>query len=35
MRSVNPYVASVLTGQCHLPGGDHVQDGEAFHLHET
>lgn len=30
-----PWSASVLTGQCHLPGGDDVQDGEALHLHET
>lgn len=27
--------ASVLTGQCHLPGGDDVQDDETFHVHET
>lgn len=29
------WYAFVLTGQRHLPGGDHVQDGEEFHLHET
>lgn len=26
---------TVWTAQSHLPGGDHVQDGEAFDFNET
>ena len=26
---------TVWAAQSHLPGCDHVQDGEAFHFHET